>query len=192
MFDTSKSGTLSRTEFEQMVKVTVSLSLERLLSTTVGERSFEQQLQREYSQENLDFWRAAEEYARMDNGAQRLARARQLHQQYIVDGAREQVVPAPCARLQPRASSLAPPALPSLAQPRAADHTTGTPSPSPHHNLTTAFSSQSPSQPPSRQPAHPHVVQRTLTSPCQRSRSDQLTPTSSLAPLAIRSTCRGK
>jgi Ca2+-binding EF-hand superfamily protein len=59
MFDEDKDGALSKDEFETMISVTVNLSLDHLLDTSTGLQTFEAQLQKEYSEENLDFWRAA-------------------------------------------------------------------------------------------------------------------------------------
>ena len=91
MFDLDHDSQLTPDEFEQMIRATVSLSLGRLLDTETGMQEFEAQLQKEYSEENLEFWRAAKAYAELDDGAARLKEAQRMHEEFILEGSMRQV-----------------------------------------------------------------------------------------------------
>jgi hypothetical protein len=57
MFDTKGDGRLSREEFKAMLEATVTLNLQRVLESEEGSASFAEALKKEYSSENLDFWK---------------------------------------------------------------------------------------------------------------------------------------
>ena len=50
MFDTDRTGKLSRSEFEAMVNTTIAIKLDYLLKTDTGAKVFEAQLHKEYSE----------------------------------------------------------------------------------------------------------------------------------------------
>ena len=68
MFDTGRTGTLTRTDFETMVNTTIALKLEFLLQTDEGTKAFSDQLQKEFSHENFTFWQEARAYAQAADG----------------------------------------------------------------------------------------------------------------------------
>ena len=91
MFDVEKAGVLTPSKFEEMIKATVNLSLGQLLNTETGMNEFEAVLQKEYSEENLDFWRRARAYGSLDAGAARLAEAESLVTEFVTEGSMRQV-----------------------------------------------------------------------------------------------------
>ena len=94
MFDTGGRGVLSRAEFERMLQTSVNLNLDMLLSSSTGRDSFEKQLDKEFSRENLEFWREVRNYrSRGDSlsSTERLQSARKLHTRFVADGADEMV-----------------------------------------------------------------------------------------------------
>jgi hypothetical protein len=101
MFDTNKTGTLSREEFRAMIQATVNVNLYDLLQTKTGEEGFEKHLQSEYSQENLAFYKAVQAFAKNaaagDGDAAKAAK--DLVQKYVKEGAEEQVnLPGPTTK----------------------------------------------------------------------------------------------
>mmetsp|Transcript_47677 Transcript_47677/g.140814 ORF Transcript_47677/g.140814 Transcript_47677/m.140814 type:complete len:359 (-) Transcript_47677:688-1764(-) len=62
MFDKDGSGSLSHDEFRRMIRVSVSLNLNYVLKTEAGRKRMEEQLAKEYSEENIEFWKAARSY----------------------------------------------------------------------------------------------------------------------------------
>ena len=90
MFDTTNSGTLTRAEFETMIQASVNLNLTYLLQTEGGKQAFEDQLSKEFSQENLEFYEAAKAFRDLPE-EDRLANAKKLMQKYVKDGADEQI-----------------------------------------------------------------------------------------------------
>lgn len=90
MFDTDRQGTLDKQEFRAMLEATVALKLRYLLQTEEGTAEFEQQLATEYSHENLEFWKLAREYTNLPDG-QRAAEAKRLMDEFVVNGAPQQV-----------------------------------------------------------------------------------------------------
>ena len=62
MFDNDNDGTLTRQEFEELVQTTVNLNLNALLMSHKGVAAFEQQLAKEFSDENLAFWQAVRDF----------------------------------------------------------------------------------------------------------------------------------
>lgn len=90
MFDTDRTGRLSRDEFEAMVKTTIGLKLEYLLQTSEGSKAFEGALQKEFAHENFAFWQEARKYAQAAEEARREL-AEGLLEQYINSGAAQQV-----------------------------------------------------------------------------------------------------
>ena len=94
MFDTDKDGNLTRQECENMVQATVNLNLHYLLASHSGKEVFEEQLHREFSDENLAFWQAVRAYRALEgeaNDAARLAKAREIESEYIKEGAPQEV-----------------------------------------------------------------------------------------------------
>ena len=85
MFDVEKAGVLTPSKFEEMIKATVNLSLGQLLNTETGMNEFEAVLQKEYSEENLDFWKRTRAYASLDAGAARLAEAESLVTEFVTE-----------------------------------------------------------------------------------------------------------
>ena len=101
MFDTNKTGTLSREEFRAMIQATVNVNLYDLLQTKTGEEGFEKHLQSEYSQENLAFYKAVQAFAKNaaagDGDAAKAAK--DIVQKYVKEGAEEQVnLPGPTTK----------------------------------------------------------------------------------------------
>ena len=101
MFDTNKTGTLSREEFRAMIQATVTVNLYDLLQTKTGEEGFEKHLQSEYSQENLAFYKAVQAFAKNaaagDGDAAKAAK--DIVQKYVKEGAEEQVnLPGPTTK----------------------------------------------------------------------------------------------
>ena len=90
LFDVDATGTLSK-KFEQMIQVTVNLSLSSLLQTEEGMATFEEAVKAEYSEENLAFWRATQAYAELDDEDARRAKAAELIATYVKSGAELQV-----------------------------------------------------------------------------------------------------
>jgi len=62
MFDTERTGYLNRAEFEAMINASVTLSLQTVLQTKEGQAAMTDQLAKEYSEENIEFWKAARSY----------------------------------------------------------------------------------------------------------------------------------
>ena len=91
MFDTDETGVLSRAEFTQLIRATISLNLGSLLCDDKGQEVFEEQLRKEYSDENLSFWQAARAYTELELPEDRAAEAREIYETYIKDGAERQV-----------------------------------------------------------------------------------------------------
>lgn len=90
MFDTEKNGALTRAEFETMIKVTVNLSLERLLNTEQGAHAFEEVLEKEYSVENLTFWRHCRDFSHAAD-EERHEFAHHVYDTFVREGAEQQV-----------------------------------------------------------------------------------------------------
>ena len=91
MFDADKSGELTREEFDAMVHATVNLNLDHLLVTDHGAAAFEAQLTKEYSEENLAFWQAVRAYREIEDGAERLAKEKELEEEFVTEGSMRQV-----------------------------------------------------------------------------------------------------
>jgi len=94
MFDTTGQGQLTYLEFRSMMEATVTLNLQRMLATDIGEKNVEQQLKKEYSQENIEFWRKAREYrdshaSRSD--AENAKLATEIILRFVVEGVDEEV-----------------------------------------------------------------------------------------------------
>ena len=87
MFDVDSAGALPKGEFRALIKATVSLNLSSLLGTGEGQHVFEETLEKEYSEENLAFWKEAVEYAELADGAARAAKAKELLETFVKDGA---------------------------------------------------------------------------------------------------------
>ena len=85
MFDSDKNGYITREEFEAMIDATVSLNLQNLLSSEQGTAAFESQLTLEFSDENLAFWKVVKAYRDLEDGPARLARAKELVQEFVAD-----------------------------------------------------------------------------------------------------------
>lgn len=68
-----------------------SESLDRLLSHKYGRVAFLAFLRTEFSEENLEFWLACEEFKRMKVESKRLARARKIYSQFIANHAPKEV-----------------------------------------------------------------------------------------------------
>ncbi|CAN0390910.1 unnamed protein product, partial [Lampetra fluviatilis] len=68
-----------------------SESLDRLLSHKYGRVAFLAFLRTEFSEENLEFWLACEEFKRMKAESKRLARARKIYSQFIANHAPKEV-----------------------------------------------------------------------------------------------------
>lgn len=96
MFDSDKSGKLSRDEFEKMVQTTVNLSLDSLLTSKSATHAFEAQLEKEFSHENLEFWQHVQDFKELEDGAARLTKARVLEREFVDQEAEKQVnLPGP-------------------------------------------------------------------------------------------------
>lgn len=114
MFDTGKTGRLSRDEFEAMVQTTIAIKLEYLLQTKEGARVFEAALEKEFSHENFAFWSEARAYAKLADDS-RGDIAEQLIERYVKAGAEQQVnLPSKCtneinARFDAATKARAPP-----------------------------------------------------------------------------------
>mmetsp|Transcript_59025 Transcript_59025/g.117270 ORF Transcript_59025/g.117270 Transcript_59025/m.117270 type:complete len:339 (-) Transcript_59025:11-1027(-) len=92
MFDKDKDSNLTREECEHMVQATVNLNLHYLLASNKGKDVFEEQLQKEYSDENLAFWQTVRAYRDLEtDGAARLAKAREIESQFVVNGAPREI-----------------------------------------------------------------------------------------------------
>ncbi|KAL1498482.1 hypothetical protein AB1Y20_013807 [Prymnesium parvum] len=90
MFDKDNTGTLSREEFAQLIKVSVNLNLASVLSTKEGQQRMEEQLAKEYSEENINFWKAVQSYREL-GPAERAAEAKVIINTYVKNGAECQV-----------------------------------------------------------------------------------------------------
>ncbi|KAL1504066.1 hypothetical protein AB1Y20_010476 [Prymnesium parvum] len=90
MFDTEKTGHLSRDEFEAMINASVTLSLHTVLSTEEGLHVIEEQLQKEYSEENINFWKQARAYVKA-SAEDRPALAKAIVDTFIADSAEFQI-----------------------------------------------------------------------------------------------------
>lgn len=91
MFDSSNSEMMSMEDFESMIGATINLQLDSLLDSSKGAEAFEAQLKKEYSDENLAFWKAVREYRVVEDGAERLAKAKELCDEFVSDTAMRQV-----------------------------------------------------------------------------------------------------
>ncbi len=91
MFDSDQDAVLTRAEFEEMVQTTVNLNLHTLLVSNKGAAVFEEQLQMEFSDENLAFWQGVKAFKGLDDVEARAAKARELEDTFIDDGAPRQV-----------------------------------------------------------------------------------------------------
>mmetsp|Transcript_2948 Transcript_2948/g.7811 ORF Transcript_2948/g.7811 Transcript_2948/m.7811 type:complete len:373 (+) Transcript_2948:64-1182(+) len=90
MFDKDGSGSLSHDEFRRMIRVSVSLNLNYVLKTEAGRKRMEEQLAKEYSEENIEFWKAVQEFQHAPDG-ERAAAAADLAKRYVRSGAERQV-----------------------------------------------------------------------------------------------------
>ncbi|KAL1498484.1 hypothetical protein AB1Y20_013809 [Prymnesium parvum] len=90
MFDKDDTGTLSKEEFGQLIKVSVNLNLASILSTKEGQQRMEEQLAKEYSEENINFWKAVQSYRQLAP-AERAAEAKVIINTYVKNGAECQV-----------------------------------------------------------------------------------------------------
>lgn len=90
MFDTFKNDRLSKNDFKAMIEATIGLKLRYLLNTDQGKQVFVKQLRQEHSEENLDFYQKALEYEQLTD-TERLAFALHLYEEYVKDGADQQV-----------------------------------------------------------------------------------------------------
>ena len=59
MFDTDAAGALTASEFRALIQATINFNLSSLLGTEQGRALFEETLEKEYSEENLVFWKAS-------------------------------------------------------------------------------------------------------------------------------------
>ena len=91
MFDADGDGTLSRAEFCQLIRVSVHLNLNHVLSTAEGRARLEQQLAKEYSAENIEFWKAVQAYRGLRTPEERAADAKALCDTYVREGSEHQV-----------------------------------------------------------------------------------------------------
>ncbi len=60
MFDSNKSGALSKKQFQRLLNATLNTRLISLLHNPTGASYLRQHMQKEFSLENLDFWNATE------------------------------------------------------------------------------------------------------------------------------------
>ena len=90
MFDSDRSGTLSRSEFESMMRFTLKIDLQLLLSSQTGEAALTEQLAKEYASENIEFWTSATQYASLKD-SKRAAAAERIVATFIREGAPKQV-----------------------------------------------------------------------------------------------------
>jgi len=94
MFDVDGTGSLSHEEFSNMIMATVNLNLGFLLNTQAGEAAFDSQLDKEYSDENLDFWQAATKFRTefpADDDDVALTLAQSIINMHVRDGSDRQV-----------------------------------------------------------------------------------------------------
>ena len=90
MFDVDCTGSLSKAEFNNMIRASVNINLGFLLQTTEGQDSMTEQLEKEYSQENIKFWKVSRAFRDLP-AALRAAEAQEIFDTYIVPGAEQQV-----------------------------------------------------------------------------------------------------
>ena len=83
--------TAAPTQFDAMVQGAVRLNLGQLLKEETFSKKFANRLETEHSAENLAFWRAVQEYQGLPSGKERWTRANALYDEYIVDGAINQI-----------------------------------------------------------------------------------------------------
>jgi len=90
MFDTERNGHLDRNEFEAMINASVTLSLHTVIQTKEGQQAVEEQLKKEYSEENIEFWKQVRAYAACAEG-ERPEMAKLVVERYIKEGSELQV-----------------------------------------------------------------------------------------------------
>uniref|UniRef100_A0A4W3K380 Regulator of G protein signaling 4 n=1 Tax=Callorhinchus milii TaxID=7868 RepID=A0A4W3K380_CALMI len=76
-----KNGAAQRLCYEEIKKW--SETLEKLLSNRYGLAAFTEFLQSEYSEENIEFWLACEDYKKVKSPVKLAAKARKIYDEYI-------------------------------------------------------------------------------------------------------------
>jgi len=91
MFDSDDSGCLSRTEFSEMIRASVALDLGALLLTREGDEKMEVQLEKEFAQETIRFWREAVAFRGQPERDLSARTAKAIYEQYVRSGAPEEI-----------------------------------------------------------------------------------------------------